>query len=386
MQMQKEPTWSSESAVNDKILSIDDRLKCYESLILRIQKVAPNAAIVALSLNYMEGHAVVIEHYNVPHIYLGEMSRQVPAIRDGGIHVNDIGSYLVCQAVKVLLQRAEYIYNNYDVLPKNNDHAMTATSTIERLYEPAEDFDWVFSFGNGGKGWAHGDIQSLLWTCTSNLLDTRTIPYNNRTGLIHVDHTGNCSESILSTMQNDDKNLEIPCDGCADTTNNDVNDIGGGWIWCRSPWPAVCKPQGVHRHHCSSRTTSGIFVQTFEVDNRATDEWPADRSRRVTIFLRLLKGYDADFGKAVVIVWFREENDQQTVTNLIDTKWEPRATVLDDVEIAPSFLIPSPREHEDLTLMLAVVPLSLNGSGQNETRCRLYFHSVLGEFTSSVTE
>ena len=111
--------------------------------------------------------------------------------------------------------------------------------------------------------------------------------------------------------------------------------MGGGWIWCNTPWPAICKPRGVHHHHCSSSITAGIFLQTFDVDNRAADDWPVGRPREVTISMRFLRGYDDDFGKAIVIVWVREATVQKTVVTLINTKWEAQATVLDDIKITP---------------------------------------------------
>ena len=87
-------------------------------------------------------------------------------------------------------------------------------------------------------------------------------------------------------------------------------------------------------------------MQSFDVDNRATDDWPADRLREVTITIRLLRGYDADFGQAIIIVWVQEVVVKLAVAIVVDTRWETRATVLNDIKINHSISFPFPNQHK----------------------------------------
>jgi hypothetical protein len=168
-----------------------------------------------------------------------------------------------------------------------------------------------------------------------------------------------------------------------------VEDIGGGWTWCGSPWPVVCKPNGLHHHHCSSSNSTGIVAQTFHLDNRATDDLHANHSRELNLFIRVLKGYDDDFGQALVIAWAHESNVPKLVAAMIDTKWKLRATVLNDEAVTVSLQIPPPDEQQRISITAAIIPLKPDDSsqnatfyGKNTTKCRLYFNSILGKFSN----
>lgn len=377
-----------EFANNDGVLNLKERLSCFESLILRIRAVSPNATLVALCLSQMEGHDTVIEHYNLLQIHLGNIFERVPAIHQDAIHLNDIGSFLVRQAVSGLLKEATRLYC-FSTGGGGRSTAVTVKNFYilpPRLFEPAENFDWILPFNNGGEGWAIHNTIDLQAACAPALESASD--KTNSTGSLLGDDAGNCSAAILArtrTSNSTDKGKgEIPCDECPDTKFPEVEEVGGGWTWCGTPWPVICKPNGVHHHHCSDNNSTGIFMQTFGVDNRATDDWPDHRSREMALTMRLLKGYDADFGQALVVAWVHEANTDKMaakpVVTLIDTKWETRATVLADVRITPLFNIPSPKEHETITLKVLVLPHNpLSSNTTSATSCRLYFHSVLAE-------
>ena len=331
---------------------------------------------------------MLIEHYNLPQIYLGNITAKYATIRKDRIHLNDIGSFSVCQAIGKLLENAEYLHN-VSMLTKERNSANYVESAAyddlpERLYEPAESFDWILPLGDGN-GWALDFNGPLMESCFPSLKNAETeTNLSHNTVLLHSDHAGVCPQTILAQIANTATQSKqvIPCEGCPDTNNNGVKDMGGGWTWCMSPWPVICKPNGIHHHSCPSKNTSGIFLQSFDVDNRVTDDWPANHSREITITMLLLKGYDVDFGQAVVIVWVQEAMVKQAVATLIDTKWETQATVLDDIKLNPSFPIPSPNQHKQITLMTAVIPINpYHERSQNGTRCRVVFHSVLGELS-----
>jgi hypothetical protein len=192
-----------------------------------------------------------------------------------------------------------------------------------------------------------------------------------------VDDSGKCSASIKAVRQN--KNMTtIPCQDCPKPFEG-VKELGGGWTWCGSPWPVVCRPIGIHHHHCSSKGIAGIFFQSFKLDNRATDDWPGNVARRVKLVIRVLKGYDEDFGQAMVVVWVEEMS--KVVTTFVETQWATLATVVDDVVIADSYPIPSPQEYDFINLSIAILPINNNEtSDDSNKKCRLYFQSVMGEF------
>lgn len=369
-----------EFSITDGVHEPDDRRRCFESLVRRIRGVGPAATIVVLSLRRMEGHDELIRHYNLPHVYLGAVGERAPAIlRAEKIHVNDIGSFLVSQAVGVFLREAERMYNA-SRLERDND--MAAPGLPGRLYEPTESFDWILGFGGkGGRGWVH-DFKTLSASCAPKLEAalSETNSSNAPGLLLHLDHSGNCSDSILVRWNaTRDKAEEdgVPCEGCP-AKGGTVDYMGGGWVWCHSPWAAVCKPLGMHHHHCPENNTSGIFMQSFTIDNHATDEWPANRPREVSLTMRLLMGYDADFGRAVVVLWVHEADSKQALVSLVDSKWDTHATVVEDVEIAKSLAISPPESHGRVTLLAAVIPL--RARGENKTRCWLYIQSIVGEF------
>jgi hypothetical protein len=202
----------------------------------------------------------------------------------------------------------------------------------------------------------------------------------------YEDETVKCSNYISNAML-EHNNISIPCDGCPDPNNNLVENIGGGWVYCGSPWPVVCRNTGIHHRHCSSTDRAGIFMQTFPLANLPTDELPSNDSRSVALSIRLLKGYDDDFSQAVVVVWVKETTPTKAAALLVDTKWETHATVLEDIMVASSYPIPSPSEHERINLVVAIIPIDrpndqvvVANNVMLARTCRLNIHSILGEF------
>jgi hypothetical protein len=198
---------------------------------------------------------------------------------------------------------------------------------------------------------------------------------------MHLDDTTKCSKSIMGGVPVN-KDITIPCEGCPDPKNEKVASVGAGWTLCESPWPVICRQNGLYHNHCSNKDIAGIFLQTFQLDNRATNELPGNLERKVDLVIRLLKGYDEDFGKLLVVVWVDETVPTLTVATLIDTRWDTRATVFDDVKITSSYPIPSPNEHGSINLTIAIIPIGLgdNDTVDASTKCRLNVHSILGEF------
>ena len=199
-----------EHSVNDAygtVLSTDERRRCFESLILRIRQIAPNATIVALILSHVVEHELISKHYNLPQIYLGNITKY-GAIRADSIHFNDIGSFLVCQAIGKLLENAEHLYN-VSTTVKNSGAA--SYDDLQRLYEPAESFDWILNFGDGS-GWTL-PMGPLMESCFPSF-KTAKIETNssNYSEFLHSDHTGSCSETILAKIANQATQI-FPCEG-----------------------------------------------------------------------------------------------------------------------------------------------------------------------------
>ena len=196
-----------EHSVNDGVLSRDERRRCFESIILRTRRVAPNATIVALTLSHVVEHELISKHYNLPQIYLGNITKY-GAIRADSIHLNDIGSFLVCQAIGKLLENAEHLYN-VSTTVKNSGAA--SYDDLQRLYEPAESFDWILNFGDGS-GWTL-PMGPLMESCFPSF-KTAKIETNssNYSEFLHSDHTGSCSETILAKIANQATQI-FPCEG-----------------------------------------------------------------------------------------------------------------------------------------------------------------------------
>lgn len=150
---------------------------------------------------------------------------------------------------------------------------------------------------------------------------------------------------------------------------------------CSSPWPVVCRNKGIHHHHCTNKDIAGIFMQTFQLANQPADGLPGNVPRKVTLFTRLLKGYDENFGKSLVAVWIDEVLTPKMAAVYIDTKWDTHATVLSDVKIA-DYPLPAPDEHNTVNLTVAIIPIDSGNQETTTSICRLNLHSVLGEFIS----
>lgn len=365
-----------EFAVNDGVLSVNEANSCFESLIIRIRRSSPGATIVALEIMNKPEHERIIRHYDMPLIHLGYVSNHFPYIyrlENGNIriHLNDVGSFLVYQAIKQLLHDAVGIYNTFEVEGINGRLPVVASErNVPRLFEATESFDWVMNFDNSGGGKA---IENIGYFKT--IVRTRNVA--NRS--VTLQHAGDIINAVSSLGHID---ISIPCEDCPDPKNHLVEDLGGGWTLCASPWPAVCRNKGIHHNHCSNEYMTGIFLQSFMLDNLPTDEYPGNASRVVSLFIRLLKGYDQDFGQSLVIVWVDEVVPPTVAMTYIDTKWNAHATVMSDVKIAELYLIPAPDEHRTLNLTVAILPFiqSSNQSESPATLCRLNMHSVLGEF------
>ncbi|KAL7508325.1 hypothetical protein ACHAWX_000721, partial [Stephanocyclus meneghinianus] len=405
-----------EFSVNDGVLSKDEIHSCYESLIIRIHRVSPTATIVALCITNREEHHGIIRHYDLPQIYLGSVSEQFPSIFLDKSHLNDVGSFLVRQAVGVLLHECIILYNisvtfkgnpwyGESAASPNDGHEninINRSSTIKentyrlpsRLFEPAEIFDWIAKLDDQGEGRVIHNIQELQVLCfPANGKNASTLMVNlmNASMLVLTNDTVKCSKFIVEGIPSQNMiwgekdDVLIPCKDCPKPYSSFVKKLGGGWIWCGNQW--TCRPTGIYHSHCSNYDNAGIFLQTFQIDNRATDNWPGNFSRKITLVIRLLKGYDEDFGKCWVVLWINKPTP--ATSTFVDTKWDKQATVLSDVQIADSYPIPSPDTCAKINLTIAIIPIDfyhhkvISGATLNKTsiatprKCRLYFHSIL---------
>ncbi|KAL7476920.1 LOW QUALITY PROTEIN: hypothetical protein ACHAW6_002749 [Cyclotella cf. meneghiniana] len=330
----------------------------------------------------MEEHAKLIKYYNLPKLYLGSIA-QHPVLselilKDGGIHVNNIGSFLVRRAMGIFLRSVEYLFH---ALKDKKCGVGDFYQLPPPLFEPTEIFDWVMNFDRDAKGWEVHDADKFLEICVPSV---KSYFSSGSSTIEHVNVNKICSKYISGGMQSHTSEEHIGCEECPNPSFNLVEDIGGGWTWCGSPWPAVCKPNGIHHHNCSSSKRTGIAAQTFRLDNRETDDLHANHSRELNLFIRVLKGYDDDFGQALVIAWAHESKVPKLVAALIDTKWKQGATVLNDEAVTVSLQIPPPNEQQKISITAAIIPLkpsdisqNVTSSAKNINRCRLYFNSIL---------
>ena len=368
-----------EFSVNDGVLTKNETTSCYESLIRRIHGASPNTLIVGLSIKHQEEQMRIIHYYDLPHIYLGEMSKQYRFIfktepSKDLLHLNDVGSFLVSQAISLLFLTAVELQNDGRAVED-----VTSNDFPSRLFQEAENFDMIRKFNSDGGGIVIHNMQDLLALCSFDTIANKPVPRPTNV-------SDKCSSTLLNEMRSPNKDYEtiIQCESCPKPDGNKVQEVGGGWLWCGSPWPAKCRSKGIHHHHCSNVENAGIFMQSFQIDNRPTKNWPRNQSRSISLMIRLLKGYDDDFDKSLVVVWLHEAVKPQTVATLIDTRWDTRATVLDDVQIASAYPMPSPAEHERVHFFVAIIPIGL--SHRNATlleqgqKCRFCAHSILGEF------